>query len=70
MLNKGEGLPNPSRDFNLSNMASKEDILNEIRITNELLRQMIKIMYEIRFDLQNTNKLLFENYKMEESQMK
>jgi hypothetical protein len=69
MLNIGEELPNPSPNFNL-NTGSKDDILNEISATNELLKQMINIMYDIHVDLKNTNQLLSENYKMEESQMK
>ena len=70
MLNKGEGWPQPPPDSDFVNTASKDDILNELRATNELLRQMITIMYEIHVDLKNTNQLLIENYKMEESQMK
>ena len=61
-MNIGEGLPKPSIPMPTDglNKASKDDILNEIKATNEILRQMRDIMYEIHIDLKNNNKLLIE----------
>jgi hypothetical protein len=47
----------------------KDDLLKEVKNTNEILRQMRDIMYEIHIDLKNNNKLLIETYnKIGESQ--
>jgi hypothetical protein len=48
--------------INLHFPATDNDILKEIKTTNELLKIMINIMLENRYDQENYNKLLDEKY--------